>query len=107
MIQLSGVRKAFGARVLIDAVNWHVNSGDRVGLCGPNGSGKTTLLRMMADLDGPDKGEITRSTGLTVGYLPQEPELEPDRTVKDIVEEGAKELVDLMKEYNKHLFDFL
>ena len=71
-IQLSGVRKAFGARVLIDAVNWHVNSGDRVGLCGQNGSGKTTLLRIMAGLDGPDKGEITRSTGLTVGYLPQE-----------------------------------
>ena len=71
-IQLSGVRKAFGARVLIDAVNWHVNSGDRVGLCGPNGSGKTTLLRMMVGLDEPDKGAITRSTGLTVGYLPQE-----------------------------------
>ena len=72
VVQLSAVRKAFGARVLIDAATWQVQLGDRVGLCGPNGAGKTTLLRMMAGLDEPDSGVITRSTGLTVGYLPQE-----------------------------------
>ncbi len=72
MVQLSAVRKAFGAHVLLDAATWQVQPGDRVGLCGPNGAGKTTLLRMMAGLDEPDAGVITRPSGLTVGYLPQE-----------------------------------
>ncbi|ODS55719.1 MAG: hypothetical protein ABS36_08960 [Acidobacteria bacterium SCN 69-37] len=72
MIQLSGLTKAFGERILLDNVTWTVNAGERVGLCGPNGAGKTTLLRMLAGLDEPDAGHIVRSTGLTVGYLPQD-----------------------------------
>ena len=72
MIQLSAVHKAFGARVLFDAVTWQVQSGDRVGLCGPNGAGKTTLLRMMAGLDEPDAGRLAHPADLTVGYLPQD-----------------------------------
>ncbi len=72
MIQLSGLTKAFGERILLDTVTWTVNEGERVGLCGPNGAGKTTLLRMLAGLDDPDGGQIVRSSDLTVGYLPQD-----------------------------------
>ena len=72
MIQLSGLTKAFGERVLLDNVTWQVGDGDRVGLAGPNGAGKTTLLRMLAGLDEPDSGVIVKPAGLTVGYLPQD-----------------------------------
>jgi len=72
MIQLSGLTKTFGDRVLLDAVTWQVTDGERVGLAGPNGAGKTTLLKMLAGLEEPDSGNIIRPTGLTVGYLPQD-----------------------------------
>src|SRR6187399_501087 len=72
MIQLSGLTKTFGERVLLDDVTWQVTDGERVGLCGPNGAGKTTLLRMLAGFDEPDTGNIVRPAGLTVGYLPQD-----------------------------------
>jgi ATP-binding cassette, subfamily F, member 3 len=72
MIQLTGLTKSFGERVLLDDVTWTVADGDRVGLCGPNGAGKTTLLRMLAGFDEPDRGAVTKPTGLTVGYLPQD-----------------------------------
>src|SRR6188508_3234028 len=72
MIQLSGLTKRFGDRVLLDNVTWQVTDGDRVGLAGPNGVGKTTLLKMLAGLDEPDSGNIIRPAGLTVGYLPQD-----------------------------------
>src|SRR6187401_973867 len=72
MIQLSGLTKRFGERILIDNVTWQVDDGDRVGLAGPNGAGKTTLLRILAGLDDSDGGIVVRPTGLTVGYLPQD-----------------------------------
>ena len=81
MIQLSAVHKAFGARVLLDAVTWQVQPGDRVGLCGPNGAGKTTLLRLMAGLEEPDTGRLVRPANLTVGYLPQDGVVHAGRTL--------------------------
>src|SRR5262252_4991723 len=72
MIQLSNLTKAFGDRVLLDAVTWQITDRERVGLCGPNGAGKTTLLKMMAGLDEPDAGAVLKPAALTVGYLPQD-----------------------------------
>ena len=72
MLQITDLHKAFGDRVLFGRVNWHLQPGDRVGLCGPNGAGKTTLLRMLSGEQTPDAGTITRPSGLTVGYLPQD-----------------------------------
>ena len=98
MVQLSAVRKAFGARVLIDAATWQVQPGDRVGLCGPNGAGKTTLLRMMAGLDEPDTGVITRPSGLTVGYLPQEGLTYSGRTLFAEASEAFDDLLAVQRE---------
>src|SRR5262245_64431684 len=72
MIQLVTLTKSFGERILLDRVTWAVTDGERVGLCGPNGAGKTTLLKMLAGLDEPDSGAVTRPADLTVGYLPQD-----------------------------------
>jgi ATP-binding cassette subfamily F protein 3 len=72
MIQLTGLTKSFGDRILLDRVTWQITAGERVGLAGPNGAGKTTLLRMLAGLDEPDSGIIVKPANLTVGYLPQD-----------------------------------
>jgi ATP-binding cassette subfamily F protein 3 len=81
MIQLSGLTKSFGDRVLFGAVTWQVDDRERVGLCGPNGAGKTTLLRMLAGIDEPDAGDIIKPAGLTIGYLPQDGLEHQGRTV--------------------------
>ena len=83
MIQLSRLTKSFGDRVLLDEVTWQIAPGERVGLCGPNGAGKTTLLRMLAGLDEPDSGGITRPAATTIGYLPQDGLEHAGRTVVD------------------------
>ena len=72
MIQLSGLSKSFGGRVLLDSVSWQIDDRERVGLSGPNGAGKTTLLKMLAGMEEPDAGNIIKPSGLTVGYLPQD-----------------------------------
>ena len=74
--------------------------GAKIGVLGLNGSGKSSLLRIIAGTDPNYTGEITRSKGYSVGLLEQEPQLDPDKTVKEIVEEGKKELVGMLHEYD-------
>ncbi len=81
MLQITDLHKAFGDRVLFGRVSWHLQPGDRVGLCGPNGAGKTTLLRMLSGDQAPDAGTIARPNGLTVGYLPQDGLVHRGRTL--------------------------
>ena len=73
--------------------------GAKIGVLGLNGAGKSTLLRIIAGLDEDYLGKIQAQKGITFGYLAQEPELDPDKAVKDIVEEGAGEAVALLKQY--------
>jgi len=75
--------------------------GAKIGVLGLNGSGKSSLLKIIAGVDQNYTGEITRSKGYTVGLLEQEPQLDPGKTVKEIVEEGKKELVSMMREYDE------
>jgi ATP-binding cassette ChvD family protein len=74
--------------------------GAKIGVLGLNGSGKSTLLRIIAGVDTDYLGKIESSKGVTFGYLPQEPALDPDRTVMGVVSEGAAEAVGLLAEYN-------
>ncbi|MDF0664851.1 MAG: energy-dependent translational throttle protein EttA [Nitrospira sp.] len=73
--------------------------GAKIGVLGLNGSGKSSLLKIIAGVDLNYTGEITRSKGYSVGLLEQEPQLDPNKTVKAVVEEGKQELVALLKEY--------
>jgi len=75
--------------------------GAKIGVLGLNGSGKSTLLRIMAGVEKDYLGEAVLSAGYTVGYLEQEPKLDPDKTVKQIVEEGAIEIIHLMEEFDR------
>jgi ATPase subunit of ABC transporter with duplicated ATPase domains len=73
-VQLAGVRKGFGAQMVLEDVELRVGPRSRLGVVGPNGAGKTTLLRLLAGLNEPDGGAVTRAPRtLTAGYLPQEP----------------------------------
>ncbi|OAV66625.1 putative ABC transporter ATP-binding protein YjjK [Bacteroidales bacterium Barb6XT] len=73
--------------------------GAKIGIIGLNGSGKSTLLRIIAGIEKEYEGEVVFSPGYSVGYLEQEPWLEPGKTVKEIVQEGVQDVVDVLKEY--------
>jgi len=75
--------------------------GAKIGVLGLNGSGKSTLLKIIAGLDEDYVGQISKNKDITFGYLSQEPELDPTKTVREIVEEGAVEAVGLLREYNE------
>ena len=75
--------------------------GAKIGVLGLNGSGKSSLLRIIAGMDKEYQGEVVFSPGFSVGMLEQEPDLDPEKTVKQVVEEGAKETVDLLKEFEE------
>jgi ATP-binding cassette ChvD family protein len=75
--------------------------GAKIGVLGPNGAGKSTLLRIMAGLDEPSNGEARLAPGATVGYLPQEPELDPAKDVRGNVEEGVAEKRALLDRFNE------
>ena len=72
MLQLINVTKSFAGQTVLNAVDWHLRPGERIGLCGENGAGKTTLLRLLAGLHEPDVGTISIARGTLVGYLPQD-----------------------------------
>jgi sulfate-transporting ATPase len=74
--------------------------GAKIGVLGLNGAGKSTLLKIIAGLDDEYVGQITKNKDVTFGYLSQEPELDPSKTVREVVEEGAAEAVQLLKDYN-------
>ena len=75
--------------------------GAKIGIIGLNGSGKSTVLKIIAGLDDAYQGDVVWKDGYSVGYLPQEPKLDPDKTVRDIIEEGTQDVVDALKKYEE------
>jgi ATP-binding cassette ChvD family protein len=95
------LRKVIGDRVILDGITLSFFPGAKIGVLGANGAGKSTLLRIMAGVDDDFLGEAKPAKGLRVGYLPQEPELDPDKTVLGNVEEGVGEIRALLDEFNE------
>ena len=75
--------------------------GAKIGIIGLNGSGKSTLMKIIAGLETKYQGQVVFAPGYTVGYLPQDPQLDPNKTVKEIVSEGVQHVVDALKEYEE------
>src|SRR6476469_3037613 len=97
-----GVRKSHGkTKQVRRAIYLSYFYGAKIGVIGLNGSGKSTLLRILAGVDTEFVGETVISPGYTVGFLEQEPQLDNSRSVREIVEEGVQEVVDLLKEFDQ------
>jgi len=75
--------------------------GAKIGIIGLNGSGKSTVMKIIAGLDQAYQGDVVFSPGYTIGYLSQEPEIDGSKTVKEVVMEGAQDIVDILKEYEE------
>jgi energy-dependent translational throttle protein EttA len=95
-----GVSKFYEKKPVIKNINLSYFYGAKIGVLGLNGSGKSTLLRILAGVDQEFQGKTVLSPGHTIGYLEQEPILDPAKTVRQIVEEGVQETVDLLEEFN-------
>ncbi len=85
LVNLEGVSKSFDIRPLLDDVSLGISEGDRIGIVGRNGSGKSTLLRVLAGIEPPDKGRVTRTNDIRVGLLSQVDVADPSATVGDVV----------------------
>ena len=81
--------------------------GAKIGIIGLNGSGKSTLLKIIAGVEKSYRGEVVWAPGYSVGYLEQEPQMDPDKTVLEVVEEGVQEVKDVLDEYNEISLKFM
>jgi ATP-binding cassette subfamily F protein 3 len=98
MLQLSGAGKRFGSRLLFENADWLITPDERTALVGANGTGKSTLMKVLAGLDGLDYGQVQRTRGMTIGYLPQDGLALAGRTVFDECLSVFDELLGLEKE---------
>lgn len=103
MIHIQNVTKAFGDRYILNKVNYHFPTGQRIALVGHNGAGKTTFLNILCGLDEADTGALTAPRDFTLAYLPQSPNPTPESTLLDECLAGAKELNDLQRQMNDAL----
>lgn len=97
---MMGISKSYDKRQVIKNISLSYFYGAKIGVLGLNGSGKSTLLKIMAGVDEKFNGKTILSPGYTIGFLEQEPVLDNSKTVREIVEEGVGDVVNLLNEYN-------
>ena len=100
IFQMSGMTKKHGQKETLKDIHLSFFPGAKIGVLGRNGAGKSTLLKIMAGIDKEFDGEARLTKGFTVGYLPQEPHLDPEKNVWDNVEDSVADRRDLLKKYN-------
>jgi ATPase subunit of ABC transporter with duplicated ATPase domains len=99
IINATEVTVRYNERAILDAATLAIDEGQRIGLVGRNGCGKTTFLRILASLQAPDTGEVTRRRDLVVSYLSQDFMLDPALDVRGNVRAGAQHVLDLIAEF--------
>ncbi|MEJ2147998.1 MAG: ATP-binding cassette domain-containing protein [Chloroflexota bacterium] len=97
MLVVNNLTKFYGSRVILDAVSFVINQGDRVGLVGANGCGKSTLLRIIAGEEAPDSGQVAVDSSARLGYLQQKLEVPAGRTIAEQVRSGIEGLEEARK----------
>ncbi|MFW5904652.1 MAG: ABC-F family ATP-binding cassette domain-containing protein, partial [bacterium] len=101
ILDVRGLTKSHGARALFQRIDFSVAEGEKVGLIGRNGTGKSTLFRILAGMEGSEEGTIAMKKGARVGYLPQQPEMDPQRTIFETAAEGKAELREVAAAYQR------
>jgi sulfate-transporting ATPase len=96
-----GVSKFYDKKAVLKDIYLSYFYGAKIGVIGLNGSGKSSLLRILSGVDQDFQGKTTVSPGFTIGFLEQEPQLDPQKTVRAIVEQGVQPIVDLLREYDE------
>jgi len=96
-----GVSKYYDKKAVLKDIYLSYFYGAKIGVIGLNGSGKSSLLRILAGVDEDFQGKTAVSPGYTIGYLEQEPQLDPAKTVREIVEQGVQPIVDLLREFDQ------
>jgi energy-dependent translational throttle protein EttA len=103
LFTLKNVKRRFGDRTILKDVTFSLYPKDRIGIVGVNGSGKSTLMKILALADKDHEGIVAPAKGLTVGYVPQEPDLDPTKTVRENLEEAVAGTRALLKRYDEIL----
>jgi ATP-binding cassette ChvD family protein len=103
---MSDLTKAYNGKKVIENLNLSFYPDAKIGILGPNGSGKSTILRIMAGIDKDWQGEAWLAQGATVGYLPQEPQLDPNKTAHENVMEGVASKTAILNQYNELMMDY-
>lgn len=98
-VATENLEMAYGEQLILDKANLTIHDGDRIGLVGDNGCGKSTFMKILAGIEVPNNGEITRRKGLKTGYLPQEFVLNENTSVYDNIMDSVKFITDLIAEY--------
>ena len=109
IFSMAGVGKVLphNNKVILKDIYLSFFYGAKIGIIGLNGSGKSTLLKIIAGVEKAYRGEVVWAPGYSVGYLEQEPQMDPDKTVLEVVQEGVQEVMDLLKEYEEVNMKFM
>ncbi|MBP3203131.1 MAG: energy-dependent translational throttle protein EttA [Bacteroidales bacterium] len=109
IFSMNGVGKVLphNNKVILKDIYLSFFYGAKIGIIGLNGSGKSTLLKIIAGVEKSYKGEVVWAPGYSVGYLEQEPQMDPEKTVLEVVQEGVQEVMDILQEYNDISLKFM
>ena len=99
ILSAQNITKSYGSQPILSNLSLTIHEGERVGLIGRNGSGKSTLMKILAGVEDPDDGLVTRKQGLTVGMLNQECLLDLSKTIGEVMDEACAETLDMLREH--------
>lgn len=105
-LRADNLTSTYGEKTLFKDVSFIINENDRIGLIGTNGSGKTSLLNVIAGLTNAEQGAITKPSDYTIGYLQQQPNLDPQKTVTEAVFASDQAVFKLIRRYHQALDEF-
>ena len=111
LLELKDIRRSYPAGdeqvEVLKGITLDIYAGEMVAIVGASGSGKSTLMKIIAGVEKSYRGEVVWAPGYSVGYLEQEPQMDPDKTVIEVVQEGVQEVMDVLNEYNEISLKFM
>jgi ATP-binding cassette subfamily F protein uup len=103
LLSVEGISKAYGERIIFEPLSFGISKGQKIALIAKNGSGKTSILKIIAQQDTPDQGLVNFRKGTQVSYLPQDPVLDPNKTVEEIILASGNQTLEVIAAYEKAL----